>query len=436
MRDTHDTGTGWRAAPARGAGHWPVAGAMLGVLALALTACSGPAAPTRAGVKQAPVSAVQLTITPADHSRNASPGKGATIVVSQGKIANVTMLRGRHPVNGRYNAARTAWHTTWPLQPGSRYTVTVTALDAHGRTTTRTSTFRTKRPSQTFQVQIFEGYHQTYGVGMPIILTFSQPVRQGRQAAVERSIQLWSSKPVVGAWFWDSSTSLVFRPRTYWPQHTQVRFHAHLNGLEIAPGVYGTADLTQSFRIGNSLIAVVNTASHKAKIYYRNKLFGVWPMSSGAPGDDTADGTYLTIEKANPVLMSGPGYHNFPVPYSVRFTWSGDYMHDAYWSVGQQGFANVSHGCVNLSPYHAQVYYRLAVPGDPITVTHSPAAGRWDDGWTEWFLTWQQFLRGSATHMAVQVGPQGSSLVSPATLPAAHVRPPLGTSRAHNSRAA
>jgi hypothetical protein len=159
-------------------------------------------------------------------------------------------------------------------------------------------------------------------------------------------------------------------------------------------------------------------------------------MSSGAPGDDTADGTYLTIEKANPVLMSGPGYHNFPVPYSVRFTWSGDYMHDAYWSVGQQGFANVSHGCVNLSPYDAQVYYHLAVPGDPITVTHSPAAGRWDDGWTEWFLTWRQFLRGSATHQAVSVGPQGSSLVDPATLPVVQVSPPLGTSRAHNNRAA
>jgi lipoprotein-anchoring transpeptidase ErfK/SrfK len=48
--------------------------------------------------------------------------------------------------------------------------------------------------------------------------------------------------------------------------------------------------------------------------------------------------------------MSGPGYTDFAVPYSVRFTWSGDYMHDAYWSVGEQGYTDVSHGCVNLSP--------------------------------------------------------------------------------------
>jgi hypothetical protein len=158
-------------------------------------------------------------------------------------------------------------------------------------------------------------------------------------------------------------------------------------------------------------------------------------VSTGAPGDDTADGTYLTIEKANPVLMSGPGYTNFPVPYSVRFTWSGDYMHDAYWSVGEQGYTNVSHGCVNLSPYHAQVYYGLAVPGDPVTITGSPAAGIWDDGWTEWFLSWKQLLRGSATHQAVQAGPAGSTFVSPASLPASTARAPLGTSRRHNSLA-
>ena len=43
--------------------------------------------------------------------------------------------------------------------------------------------------------------------------------------------------------------------------------------------------------------------------------------------------------------MTGPGY-SLSVPWSVRFTFSGDYYHDAYWSVGEQGFENVSHGCV------------------------------------------------------------------------------------------
>ena len=87
--------------------------------------------------------------------------------------------------------------------------------------------------------------------------------------------------------------------------------------------------------------------------------------------------------------MVGPGYR-IEVPWSVRFTWSGDFMHDAFWSVGQQGFENVSHGCVNLSPAHAETYYKLAFPGDPVSITGSPRGGTWDNGWTVWFLSWKR----------------------------------------------
>ncbi len=402
--------------------------AVFAALALLIAACSGVASHYR--VSRPVVPAAQLTITPAAGASGAKPGRGVTVTVAKGRILTVSAAGGQHRVSGSFNPAHTAWHSTWALHPARRYTVTATAVGAAHKTVTSTSSFRTLRPRVVLHTHILEGAHQTYGVGMPVILTFSHPVTH--RAAVERSLHLWSSKPVAGAWYWDGNETVVFRPRAYWPQHTTVRFLGHLDGVEAARGVYGTANLTQSFRIGHSLIAVVSTSRHHAKIYYRDKLFGVWPVSTGSPGDDTADGTYLTIEKGNPVLMSGPGYTDFPVPYSVRFTWSGDYMHDAYWSVGEQGYANVSHGCVNLSPAHARTYYRLAVPGDPVTVTGSPAAGMWDDGWTEWFLSWKQLLRGSATHEAVQVGPDGSSLVSPASVPPVTARAPLHTARPHN----
>jgi lipoprotein-anchoring transpeptidase ErfK/SrfK len=405
---------------------------VLAILALLAAGCSG-AASHAAHAKQVTVPQAQLVITPASGSRNARPGKGVTVSVSDGTLQNVKVTRGHDPVTGQLNAARTVWRSTWPLQPGHHYTVWAAARDSAHRTVTRTSAFRTLRPVHTVHASVIEGYHQAYGVGVPIMITFSHPVT--RKAAVERSIRLRTSKPVVGAWYWDSGTSLVFRPRKYWPQHTRVSFVAHLDGLEVAPGVYGTANLSQAFHIGASLIAVVSTRTHYENIYYRDKLLGHWPVSTGSPGDDTADGTYLTIEKGNPVLMSGPGYTNFPVPYSVRFTWSGNYMHDAYWSVAEQGYTNVSHGCVNMSPDHARIYYNLAVPGDPVTITGSPVAGGWDDGWTEWFLSWKQLLHGSATHMAVKAGPSGSSLVDPATLPANHAKAPLHRPRPHNALA-
>ncbi len=143
-------------------------------------------------------------------------------------------------------------------------------------------------------------------------------------------------------------------------------------------------------------------------VYRDGKVFAQWPISSGRPGDDTPNGAYLTIEKGNPVDMKGPGY-DIEVPWSVRFTWSGDYLHDAFWSVGEQGFTNVSHGCVNMSPADAEIFYNMASPGDPVTITGSPRAGVFDNGWTMWFLPWKRWLRGSALHQAVRVSRRGST---------------------------
>jgi len=373
-----------------------------------------------------------VTITPASGA-NADPSKGIT-VTTNGTLKNVSVHTSGDPVTGSYSSGNTAWHSTWTLDVSQSYTVTATATGATG-TTTQTSTFRTLTPSSTFTTEIVEGQGQSYGVGMPIILYFDHSITN--KAAVEKALQLKTSKPVIGAWYWDqpcgmAADCLYFRPRDYWPTGTTVSFTGHLDGVEAAPGVYGFHTLTQTFNIGQSLIAVGNTQTHHTQIYVNDKLTYDWPISSGRPGDDTPDGSYLTIEKENPVLMTGPGY-SLEVPYSVRFTFSGDYYHDAYWSVGEQGFENVSHGCVNLSPEDAQIYYNMAVPGDPITIMGSPKAGTWDNGYTEWFLSWSQYLKGSALHEAVEAGPNGSTFVNPSSLPKDTAKAPLQTAAAGNA---
>jgi hypothetical protein len=186
---------------------------------------------------------------------------------------------------------------------------------------------------------------------------------------------------------------------------------------------------------------VASTTSHSTQIYYNGKLRYDWPISTGKASTATPNGTYVTIEKENPVRMVGgtpgtAGYYSELVPWSVRFTFSGDYYHDAPWSVGSQGYANVSHGCVNLSPADAQTYYNMAVPGDPITITSSTKAGTWDDGWTEWFLSWPEYLKGSALGEAVKAGPDGSTFVNPASLPAPTTTSPLQGSSPGNYAAA
>jgi lipoprotein-anchoring transpeptidase ErfK/SrfK len=432
-----------------------VSAVAVGALVAAVTACTGSTATNiqqagasgaaatasnaggghaSASAKPSPAGPV-VTITPGNGARGADPAKGITVTAAGGPLKSVTVATAGDPVTGSYSADHSSWHSTWALNVSQSYTVTATAVSngggaSSGATTTKTAAFRTLTPASTFTTNIFEGYKQSYGVGMPIILTFSAPVQD--KAAVERSIELQTSRPVIGSWYWDGNETLDFRPRDYWPANTSVSFTGHFDGVESAPGVYGYHTLTQTFDIGDSVIAVASTKAHKTQIYVNGHLKYDWSISSGKPGDDTPDGSYLTIEKENPVRMIGPGY-DLLVPWSVRFTFSGDYYHDAYWSVGEQGFENVSHGCVNLSPANAETYYNLAVPGDPITIQNSPRSGVWDNGWTEWFLSWPQYLKGSATGEAVVANANGSEFVNPSTLPADTARAPLQTAAPGNA---
>jgi lipoprotein-anchoring transpeptidase ErfK/SrfK len=416
--------------------------AALVLLAVACTSSGHNASPVTSGAQakataKPSAAAAKVTITPANGTTDADPSAGIAVTAADGTLTNVTVHTSGGAVSGTLSQGGRVWHSQWTLDVSQAYSVTATASGRGGGTVTATSTFRTLTPSRTFSTEILEGYNQTYGVGMPIILYFSQPITN--KAAVERALQITTSKPVVGAWYWDdpcnmAATCVYFRPRDYWPTGTVVSFTGHLDGVQGAPGMYGFHTLTQTFYIGASLIAVGNTQTHRTQIYYNGKLAYDWPISSGRPGDDTPNGSYLTIEKENPVQMVGPGY-SISVPWSVRFTFSGDYYHDAYWSVGEQGFENVSHGCVNLSPADAETYYNLAVPGDPITIVGSPKGGTWGNGWTEWFLSWPQYLHGSALHEAVEAGPAGSTFVNPSSLAASTATAPLQTASTNNSAA-
>ncbi len=402
-----------------GAGHQPGSGN------------APPGAPASANASLA----ADLKITPSNGDFDASPSAGITVTATAGKVTNVTVKTSGGAVTGALSDDGQTWRSTWALGTAQTYTVSATGT-ADGQTVTNSSTFRTLTPAATFQTEIYEGYDQTYGVGMPIMLIFSQPITN--RAAVERSLELTTSKPVIGSWYWDDDEHLDFRPRDYWPADTTVSFTGHLDGVEGAQGVYGAANLTQTFYIGESVIAVASTTAHYTQIYINGKLTYNWPISTGRATLPTPDGSYLTVEKNNPVRMIGggapgsAGYYNELVYWAVRFTFSGDYYHSAPWSVVDQGTTNVSHGCVNLPPADAETYYNLAVPGDPITITASPAAGKWDDGWTEWFLTWSQYLKGSALGQAVEAGPQGSTFVSPSSLPPDTATAPLGTSETGN----
>ena len=347
------------------------------------------------------------------------PGLGVSVTARRGVLADVSVTSAAgESVAGEFTSGASGWHTAWALAPAQTYRVTATAVNSDGKRAVATGTFRTLTPVHTFSASVAMTPGETVGVGMPIMVTFSQPITD--KAAVERSFAINSDKPIVGAWYWMSNETVWFRPKDYWPANTKVSFTAHLSGVQGAAGVYGSGNLSQHFTIGNSLVAVASAATHYMKVWWNGKLVGDWPVSTGQPGDDTPDGQYLSFAMANPVDMDSasygvmpgdPGYYNIWVYDSVQFTFSGDYVHSAPWSVGEQGFANVSHGCVNVAPGNAAWYYDHSVLGDPIEVVGSPVAGTWGDGWTIWFLSWRKLLAGSATGDAVVADSLGSEFV-------------------------
>jgi lipoprotein-anchoring transpeptidase ErfK/SrfK len=401
---------------------------LAGAVSLA-AACEGAVRPAAPGASRP---AAALSISPADGSREVKTSAPVVVTPAYATVTSITVTSGGVPVEGHASQGGRVWRSRWALHTSSDYTVIATGRSTSGKAVHATSSFRTLTPSATIGARIFEGYRQTYGVGMPVILTFSRPV--SRHAAVERALRVTTSKPVVGAWYWDGDQTLYFRPRAYWPPGTRVSITGHFDGIQAAPGVYATADLTQDFRIGPSLIVTVSSRTHYMKVWYRRHLIGNWPVSTGRPGHDTANGTYLTIEKGNPTRMVGDGY-DLLVPYAVRFTWSGNYIHGAAWSLAQQGVVNVSHGCVNLSPAHAATYYSLARAGDPVTVTDSPAEGTFGNGWTVWFLDWPQLVGGSALGEAIEAGPGGSRPVPLSSLGPWSPSPPLQGPGSGNYRA-
>jgi lipoprotein-anchoring transpeptidase ErfK/SrfK len=419
---------------------WPaVAATLVATVGLTLAGCSSTTSSGSAPTK--PVPAAKVAISPAIGTQNVATDAPITVSASGGKVKDVEIHSGGDQVLGTLSPDGTSWKSNGTLNVSQTYTVTATAVNSAGAPVTTTSTFTTLTPSSTFITQIFEGDHATYGVGMPIELTFDKPITN--KAAVEQAMHVTSSQPVVGAWSWLDDKHLDFRPREYWPANTTVNFDGRLNGVRGAPGMYGSADLTQTFLIGDSIIVVAGTQTHHMRVYKNGTPQYDWPISTGRPGHDTPNGTYLTIDKGNPVEMKpsdiapgGTGYYDLKVPWSVRFTWSGDYLHDAYWSVGQQGSTDVSHGCVNMPPDAARTYYQEEVPGDPVTITGSPLAGTVGDGWTDWFSTWQQLLDHSATHTAVRAGPNGSTFVDPASVPASTATAPTGIAPPNNAAAA
>ena len=354
----------------------------------------------------------QVSMSPANGSTKQPLSTVVTVRANGARLdsVRVSVLPGGGKLKGVLAPAGDEWHSTGKLFPGNTYTVHYTVLSTGagpgtdggtGAVTAATfsakgsGTFTTAPPARIVTASVFPSPGIAVGVGQPIVFMFSQPVDTlAAQKAVESHLSIAMSKPVPGGWHWFSSVELHFRPTSYWPVGDQVEVNGSLNGWDAGGGAWGEGTLSTAFVIGNSHISVVNLATHEMTVTDNGQLLYTWPISAGQPRWPTQDGTHIVLDRESVVHMisstvgipvkSPAGYNEF-VYWDVHISDSGEYVHAAPWSVSEQGFENVSHGCVNLGPANAEAFFHFSRVGDIIDVidgSRPPLQG--DHGVMDW----------------------------------------------------
>jgi lipoprotein-anchoring transpeptidase ErfK/SrfK len=385
------------------------AAVVVAVALVLLTGCQEPAGPganaagpARAVAQKAPPAAI--TVEPAPYLVRVRPDAPVTVTASNGTLTDVTLTDGKgRPVEGALSGDGSSWKASARLRLNSRYTVQARAVNPDGVAADHTSQFTTLKPKKRLTTSISPLDGSTVGVGMPIAVRLSHPVR--KRAEVEKALTVTSSKAIEGSWSWLSDEELHFRPREYWPAGSKVTLKVRLQDVDAGRGVWGGENRTIKFRIGSSMVSVVDVDRLRMTVYRNGKVARVIPVSTGKAGFLTRNGIKVISEKHQLKVMdattigisrSDPEYYRLDVPYALRVTNSGEFVHAAPWSVADQGRARVSHGCVGMSTANAIWLYNQTHVGDIVQVVGSPRKLEPGNGWTDWNVTWSTWVKGSA----------------------------------------
>jgi lipoprotein-anchoring transpeptidase ErfK/SrfK len=362
----------------------------------------------------AQAAAAQVSLTLADGSADVSPIVPLEISVTEGELADVTLVDGAGAEvpgevateTGAADGGGTAvWTPESPLAYGTQYTLTAAAVNKDDKETKASSSFTTVSPATLSTPSVGPLNGTTVGVGMPIRVYFDDPVTD--KAAVESHLQVTSSTPTDGVWSWLGDSEVHFRPSTYWPANTQVTLDANLYGIDFGAGIWGEKNRSVSFSIGAKHVSVADAGSHMMQVYDGDQLVQTYPISAGSAENPSRNGPHVVTESFRNITMDSstfglavdaPGGYRADVEYAVRISNNGEFVHGAPWSVGQQGNSNVSHGCINLSTERAAWFFQFSLPGDVVEINNSigPTLSAADGDIYDWAIPWDQWQAGSA----------------------------------------
>ncbi|MCV7269022.1 L,D-transpeptidase family protein [Mycobacterium doricum] len=376
-----------------------------------------PAAPAAAPPSPAPA---RVTIEPGAHATGVDPLGVVRISATDGTLTDVRMTNdGGQSVPGVLTPDAQVWKPSVPLGYGRTYTLAVSSQGVGGVPANHTSVFTTLTPSKQTKVALTttsgatltDG--STFGVGTVVVAHFDEPITD--RAAAQRRLTVTTRPSVEGSWYWMDDQNAHWRPEHYYTPGTTVTVSANVYGADLGGGLYGQEDTTASFTVGDSHVSIADDTTKTISVYDNGQLVRTIPTSMGMGGTETVGGqtlsfwtqtgTYTVMDKANPVIMDSSTYglpinsrlgYKETIPYAVRLSNDGIYVHQLESTVWAQGNTNVSHGCLNVNADNAQWFYDFSQPGDVFEVrnTGGQPLQVWQNG--DWSVPWDKWLAGSA----------------------------------------
>jgi lipoprotein-anchoring transpeptidase ErfK/SrfK len=387
-----------------------IAVALVPAIALGLSACGNNAAPPGPKViadKGTPFGDLlipKLTASVTDGAVGVSVGSPVTVSAEDGVLGAVTMVdESGEPVEGTLSRDGLTWATTQPLDYNEQYTLTAQSLGLGGEIS-KSMTFETHSPANLTMPYVLPNDGEVVGVGQPVAVRFDENI--SNRLAAQQAIKVKTNPPVEGAFYWLNNREVRWRPAAYWKPGTTVDVAVNTYGVDLGDGLFGQENVATHFTIGDEVIATADDDSKTLTIKRNGEVIKTMPISMGKDGTPTNNGTYIIGDRFGHLVMdsstygvpaNSPNGYRTEVDYATQMSYSGIYVHAAPWSVGSQGYSNVSHGCLNVSTSNAQWFFNNTKRGDIVEVRNTVGSVLpGTDGLGDWNIPWEQWKAGNA----------------------------------------
>lgn len=332
------------------------------------------------------------------------PTDSLKVSVSNGTLSGLDVVTDAgKPVPG--TLAGDTWTPTRYLMPQAKYSATVSMKASDGSSHTQKVAFQTLETNVAgFDILYTD---TTVGIGLPAVIQFVSPVEgKANKANVEKHVSISMTPKQEGSWGWLADDQLMWRPAKYWQPGTKVTVTANLAGVQTGPRKWVGHDATGSFTVGDAHISYVDIADHEMRVTSNGKTVRTIPVTTGKqPNYTTRSGIKVILERDPSVIMDSetvdipkgsPDSYHLDVKWAMRLTWSGEFIHAAPWSVGSQGYANVSHGCTGMSTSNAYWMFEFSRVGDVVVYTNSSRPMTAANGYGLWNLSYPEWKATSA----------------------------------------